>query len=95
MYSKNAFTAPARGTLAPGDTRNIFNNPGFWQWNLAAHQTFPIKESVHLEFRAETFNLTNHPNWGSVDSNPLDSAVMMVTSKSGSRSLQFELSLSF
>lgn len=67
------YTAPAKGTFAPGDTRNIFNNPGFWQWNLAAHKTSPIKELVHLEFRAETFNLTNHPNWGSVNSNPLGS----------------------
>lgn len=95
VYCKTAFTAPAQGTFAPGDTRNIFRNPGFWEWNLAAHKTFPIRESAHLELRAETFNLTNHPNWGSVNSNPLSSTFMMVTSKSGSRNLQFELSLSF
>lgn len=94
-YCKGAFTAPAQGLFASGDYRNLFKNPGFWQWNLALHKMFPIHESTQLEFRAETYNFLNHPNWGSVDSNPLDSSFMRVTSKSGSRNMQFELKLSF
>jgi len=95
LYCKSAFTAPPPGAFAPGDARNIFSNPGFWQWNLAAYKSFPLKESLHLQFRAEAFNLLNHPNWGSVNANPLSSTFMMVTSKSGSRNLQFQMRLAF
>jgi len=66
--------------------RNMFNNRGFWQWNFAASKSFPLKEALHLQFRAEAFNLINHPNWGTL-SNPLSSTFMMVTSKLGSRNL--------
>ena len=96
LYCKDAFTPPPQGTFAPGDTKNKFTNPGFWQWNLAAYKSFPLKESLHLQFRAESFNLVNHPNWGTVNSNPLSSTFMMVTSKlAGSRNLQFEMRLAF
>ena len=97
VYCKDAFAAPELGAFASGDSRNAFSNPGFWQWNLALHKAFPIpiNEESRLEFRAETFNLLNHPNWSSVNSNPVSSSFMRVTSKSGSRNLQFELKLSF
>ena len=97
VYCKAAFTAPAQGTFATGDSRNIFRNPGFWQWNLALHKSFPmpIREGSRLEFRAETYDFLNHPNWGSVNSNPVSSTFMMVTTKSGNRNLQFELKLAF
>ena len=95
LYCKTAFAAPAQGTFAQGDYRNIFRNPGFWQWNLAMHKSFPVAENARLEFRAETYDFVNHPNWSAVNSNPVSSTFMMVTSKSGSRNLQFELKLMF
>ena len=96
-YCASAFTAPATGTFSTQDNRNIFRNPGFWEWNLALHKQFPIPlgERSNLEFRAEAFNLLNHPNWGAVNSNPLSSTFMMVTSKTGNRNLQFQLKISF
>lgn len=96
LYCKDAFTAPPPGTFAADATRNRFRNPGFWQWNLAAYKSFPLEESLRLQFRAESFNLVNHPNWGAVNSNPLSSTFMMVTSKlANSRNLQFEMRLAF
>ncbi|MGH9402057.1 MAG: carboxypeptidase regulatory-like domain-containing protein, partial [Terriglobia bacterium] len=97
LYCKNAFAAPAKGMFATGDTRNAFSNPGFWEWNLALHKAFPIpiNETSRVEFRIETFNFLNHPNWDGVNSNPLSSAFMRVTSKTGNRNLQFQLMLSF
>lgn len=80
-----------------GDTRNIFNSTIRDSGNgiFAAYKSFPLKEALHLQFRAEAFNLINYPNWGKVNSNPLSSTFMMVTSKLGSRNLEFELGLPF
>ena len=34
------------------------------QWDFAVHREFPIHESLKLQFRAEMFNVLNHPNFG-------------------------------
>jgi len=44
--------------------RNDFRAFGAVQWDLAIHRTFPIYERLNLQFRAEMFNLLNHPNFG-------------------------------
>ena len=96
-YCKSAFAAPANGTFANGQNRNVFSNPGFWEWNMAVHKQFPIgiHEGTTLEFRAESFDVLNHANWGSTDSTPLDSSFMQVKSKTDNRNLQFQLKLAF
>jgi hypothetical protein len=51
--------------LRNGDLpRNFLRGFGAFQWDLALHRSFPIRERVRLEFRAEMFNLLNHPNFG-------------------------------
>jgi hypothetical protein len=44
--------------------RNFLRGFGATQWDLAVHRNFPIHESLHLQFRAELFNVLNHPNFG-------------------------------
>ena len=44
--------------------RNALRGFGVAQWDFAVHRDFPIHESVKLQFRAEMFNLLNHPNFG-------------------------------
>jgi len=44
--------------------RNALRGFGATQWDFAVHRNFPIHESLKLEFRAEMFNVLNHPNFG-------------------------------
>lgn len=44
--------------------RNALRGFGASQWDFAVHREFPIHESVKLQFRAEMFNVLNHPNFG-------------------------------
>ncbi len=45
--------------------RNFLRGFGAVQWDFAVHREFPIHESLKLDFRAEMFNLLNHPNFAS------------------------------
>ena len=63
----NAFATITSGS---GDApRNFARGLGAWQMNLAVRRDFPIHERLKLQFRAEAFNVFNHPNFGSVNAN--------------------------
>jgi len=65
-----AFTDPpvdptTGNPLRQGDvSRNFLRGFGAAQWDFAVHRNFPIHESLQLQFRAEMFNVLNHPNFG-------------------------------
>jgi hypothetical protein len=44
--------------------RNFLRGFGAAQWDFAIHREFPIREALKLQFRAEMFNILNHPNFG-------------------------------
>ena len=43
--------------------RNFLRGFGASQWDFAIHRDFPLRESLKLQFRAEMFNVLNHPNF--------------------------------
>jgi hypothetical protein len=43
-------------------SRNAIHGPGFNYDNLSVFKSFPIWERVKIQFRAEAFNVTNHPS---------------------------------
>jgi hypothetical protein len=46
--------------------RNALRGFGLTQWDVAVHREFPIRDTgFTLQFRAEAFNILNHPNFGS------------------------------
>jgi len=60
----NAFTAPAG--LNGNEPRNFVRGFAAWQTDFAIRREFPLLERLKLQFRAESFNLFNHPNFGSI-----------------------------
>ncbi|HEX5432391.1 MAG TPA: hypothetical protein VFW83_10520 [Bryobacteraceae bacterium] len=44
--------------------RNVFSNPDAWNLDFALLKNTKITEELGVQFRAEFFNIFNHPNWG-------------------------------
>jgi hypothetical protein len=69
-FNPAAFTNPpidpnTGAPLRQGDLpRNALRGFGAVQWDFSIHRDFPIHESLKLQFRAEMFNVLNHPNFG-------------------------------
>jgi hypothetical protein len=57
-----AFSVPTPGTFGNAG-RNILTAPGFEDIDCAISKMTQIKERFSLQFRAEAFNLFNHPNF--------------------------------
>ncbi|MBZ5726885.1 MAG: TonB-dependent receptor [Acidobacteriia bacterium] len=69
FFNTAAFTAPAPFTF--GDAgRDTVPGPGNNIFDFALHRQFRLRDRHTLEFRAETFNAFNHPNWGIPVTNP-------------------------
>jgi hypothetical protein len=48
---------------------DILRGPGNTNLDLSLFRSFPVTERVHLQFRAEAFNLSNTPHFGNPGSN--------------------------
>jgi TonB-dependent Receptor Plug Domain. len=66
VLNRAAFAAPA-GTSVGTAPRNFARGFGEAQLNMALRREFHPLDLVGFQFRAETFNLLNHPNFGYVD----------------------------
>jgi hypothetical protein len=70
-FNPNAFadppTDPATGNpIREGNLpRNALRGFPAAQWDFSIHRDFPLRDSLKLQFRAEIFNVLNHPNFGS------------------------------
>jgi Carboxypeptidase regulatory-like domain/TonB-dependent Receptor Plug Domain len=103
-----AFSLPLTGVLGNAP-RNHLRGFGETQLNLAIRRDIPLHNRVTLRFRAEAFNLLNHPNFGYIDPMYTDAtfgqAISMLNTslgtvasqyqQGGARSMQFALKLVF
>jgi hypothetical protein len=68
--------------------------PSFLDLDASLFKDFPIREQTYLQFRAETFNLTNTPQFSTPGSLNFENATgfSKITSEVGtSRKVQFAL----
>jgi hypothetical protein len=64
ILNRAAFTAAPAGTQG-NFGRNVLRGFGAWQADVGVQRQFRLTERLGLRFRAEFFNIFNHPNFGS------------------------------
>lgn len=91
------YTPPAKGTFnLQHGIRDAIYGPGFQDWNAGLFKRFAVNEHNAFEFRAEAYDVFNHPNWSGPNMTPGNSSFGKVTSKTGlSRQLQLSLRYAF
>jgi hypothetical protein len=47
--------------------RNTLRGPAYFQWDISGMKNFPITDKVKMQFRADVFNILNHPNFSNID----------------------------
>lgn len=72
-YNPAAFVEAPRGQFG-NVGRDTATAPGVFSINAEIHKNFRIKETHQVQFRAEAFNLLNHPNFGAPVGNILAGA---------------------
>lgn len=75
--------------------RNVLRGPGLADFDFSLFRHIPITERVNLEFRAEVFNIFNHPNFGLPDASVDTPQAGIITSALDPRQIQFALQLRF
>jgi hypothetical protein len=105
-FNPCAFSLPGVTTSTTGTYGNLGRNtvigPGFVDFDFALVKMTALTEKTRLEFRAESFNLFNHPNLG-LPANSLFSSTMNYNGNAGSitaiasnnRQLQLGMKFSF
>jgi hypothetical protein len=69
--------------------------PGLLNFDFSADKNTRISEQVNVQFRAEFFNLLNHPNFGSPGTTVGTSGFGVISSDAGPRTIQFGLKILF
>jgi hypothetical protein len=94
-FDTAAFVSPVG--FAFGDSgRNILTGPRLVQWDFSLFKSIPINDRFHLQFRAESFNIFNHPNFGLPNASIGTAAAGTISSTvSSPRQNQFALKLLF
>jgi hypothetical protein len=62
-FNPCAFVSAPNGELGIGNRAPVYG-PRFVNTDFSAIKHFPLRESMQLDFRAEFFNLLNHPQFG-------------------------------
>lgn len=93
-FSTNSFAAPKYGFY--GDASNgTIRGPGQISFNVALYKTFPMTSRLNMQFRAEAFNVLNHPNFTSVSTSVGSGTYGQVTGAADPRILEFALKLTY
>ncbi len=91
---KSAFKEPVAGTLGNSGI-GVVRGPGWKTFDLSMQKTFPFTERRGLEFRAEIFNLSNTPQFGTPVRSVSSATFGEITGAQGERQIQFGMKFNF
>lgn len=81
-FNTAAYTVPAPYTY--GDAgRDSLLSPGYTDVDFSLMRNFMFREHYNAQFRAEAFNVLNHPNFGQPDATLEDANFGRITSING------------
>jgi hypothetical protein len=76
--------------------RNQFYGPGFWNYNMSLFRTFPIHDTIRMQFRVEGFSVTNHPQWSNPNGSVTSASFMRINgTRSSARYVRLGVRLEF
>jgi hypothetical protein len=100
-FDTASFAVPAQNTIG-NVGRNAFTGPGFFNLDFSLFRRFKIRERFTAEFRAETFNISNTPQYanpnGDINSQnfgKVTSAGIGNSADPGARNMQLGLRILF
>jgi len=90
IYNVAAYEVEPGYNGNPGDPttignvpRNSLPGPAFFQWDFSGMKNFPVTEKVKVQFRADLFNILNHPNFGNPGNMGICNSIAVPTSTCG------------
>lgn len=99
-FNPNAFVLNPFGTYG-NVGRGVYSGPGLADLDLSVMKNTSLSERINLQFRAEMFNILNHPNFGTPNAIVFSgttfssSAGLITSTATTSRQIQFGLKLMF
>ena len=99
-YNPSAYLLPVSGTFG-NVGRNVLRGPDLVGDDVSLFKTTKLTERVGLQFRAEVFNIINHPNLGLPNRSVFSGGALSPTAglitltNTTSRQIQFALKLTF
>jgi hypothetical protein len=101
-FNPAAFLAPPNAGGFYGNLgRDTLIGPGVATWDFSVLKDTPLRERTHLQFRAELFNILNHPNFNTPNAvvftptGVSPTAGLITSTSTTSRQIQFGLKLLF
>jgi hypothetical protein len=95
FFNTACFQQPTSPTLAGTAPRNLIRRPGTDNWDLGLFKNGPITERLSYQFRAEFFNVLNHPSFNGVSTGVTSGNFGRITGVNDPREIQLALKLSF
>jgi len=94
FFRVSSFAAPGEGVFGNAP-RNVGGGPGFAGLDLSVHKTWSLSERLRLQFRGDSFNALNRPNFGIPNGLRGGPAFGLTQSAQPGRQIQISMRLEF
>ena len=93
-FSTSSFAPPTPNQFGNAGV-GIIHGPSLKNYDFSVFRTFAVRERLNLQYRAEFYDFTNTPFFGSPNTNVSSAAFGTITSASTYRQIQMALRLTF